>query len=292
MKVDKASVWGVLGLVTHSPGAGLAQAASTSDPTQSDRKVTSLKIHTQAYHHTNTAHHKVTDRQGVVTYILTIEAFVIDLIVEYYSWLLDHSLLKLLVTWFTGDQRTKTKPCLLSIWEKFVDPLILVTQSSSWSVYQLLQRMFIAWFCFDPCSKRFYSKTQVTTSWSGTTYLPSSFFSSAATGVREYLSLWSPSGRPRWLMSTTDFAPWSRTCLMVGRAATILQNMQFQLQHARRRSSHLLSHSPLVAGDGFSIEWYIEIHTAYVSNSYKIHWKLCAAIHVWSQDGKSCSKWG
>ena len=54
------------------------------------------------------------------------------------------------------------------------------------------------------------------------TYLPSSCWNSSATGARENLSFLCPSGLPKWLMATTDLAPFSKRYLMVGRAATIL----------------------------------------------------------------------
>lgn len=60
-----------------------------------------------------------------------------------------------------------------------------------------------------------------------TPYLPSSDLSSDDTGSNENLSgIGTPSGRPRWLISTTDFAPWSKQCLMVGTAALILEGRQ------------------------------------------------------------------
>lgn len=60
------------------------------------------------------------------------------------------------------------------------------------------------------------------------TRLPSRLFSSAATGSREYFSgMAFPSGRPRWLISTTLLAPWSRQCWMLGTAALILINDNF-----------------------------------------------------------------
>mmetsp|Transcript_18058 Transcript_18058/g.56237 ORF Transcript_18058/g.56237 Transcript_18058/m.56237 type:complete len:263 (+) Transcript_18058:264-1052(+) len=51
--------------------------------------------------------------------------------------------------------------------------------------------------------------------------LPSSFSSSPATGLSENLSTREPSGRPRCDMSTTDLAPESRQCLIVGRAPSM-----------------------------------------------------------------------
>ena len=45
---------------------------------------------------------------------------------------------------------------------------------------------------------------------------------SEATGLREYFSCTLPSGRPKWLIRTTHFAPISKACLIVGRAAIIL----------------------------------------------------------------------
>lgn len=54
--------------------------------------------------------------------------------------------------------------------------------------------------------------------------LPSRVLSSAATGCREYFSgMTFPSGRPRWLIRTTDLAPLSRQCLMLGMAALTLK---------------------------------------------------------------------
>lgn len=54
--------------------------------------------------------------------------------------------------------------------------------------------------------------------------LPSRALSSAATGCREYFSgMTFPSGRPRWLIRTTDLAPLSRQCLMLGMAALTLR---------------------------------------------------------------------
>lgn len=59
---------------------------------------------------------------------------------------------------------------------------------------------------------------------SPTAHLPSRLFSSAATGSRENFSgMKFPSGRPRWLIRTTDLAPLSRQCLMLGTAALILK---------------------------------------------------------------------
>ena len=56
--------------------------------------------------------------------------------------------------------------------------------------------------------------------------LPSRVLSSAATGSREYFSgMTFPSGRPKWLIRTTDLAPWSRQCLMLGMAALTLQKV-------------------------------------------------------------------
>lgn len=56
------------------------------------------------------------------------------------------------------------------------------------------------------------------------THFPSRVLSSATTGSREYFSgMGFPSGRPRWLMSTTDLAPLSRQCWMLGTAALILK---------------------------------------------------------------------
>ena len=55
------------------------------------------------------------------------------------------------------------------------------------------------------------------------TYLPSRDLSSTATGSKEYLSgMGTPSGRPRWLIRTTDLAPLSKQNLMLGMAALIL----------------------------------------------------------------------
>ena len=55
------------------------------------------------------------------------------------------------------------------------------------------------------------------------TYLPRCASRTAFTGLREYFSCLLPSGRPRWLIKTTDLAPFSRQCLMVGMAASILK---------------------------------------------------------------------
>lgn len=55
------------------------------------------------------------------------------------------------------------------------------------------------------------------------THLPRRVLSSAATGSREYFSgMKFPSGRPRWLINTTDLAPWSRQYWILGTAAFIL----------------------------------------------------------------------
>lgn len=56
--------------------------------------------------------------------------------------------------------------------------------------------------------------------------LPRRVLSSAATGCREYFSgMTLPSGRPRWLIRTTDLAPLSRQWLMLGMAALTLQKV-------------------------------------------------------------------
>lgn len=47
------------------------------------------------------------------------------------------------------------------------------------------------------------------------------FDSSFATGAKLYFLLTFPSGRPKWDMRTTAFAPLSIAYLIVGRAATI-----------------------------------------------------------------------
>lgn len=55
------------------------------------------------------------------------------------------------------------------------------------------------------------------------THFPNRLLSSAATGSREYLSgMGTPSGRPKWLISTTALAPLSKQCLIDGTAALIL----------------------------------------------------------------------
>lgn len=65
-------------------------------------------------------------------------------------------------------------------------------------------------------------------------HFPSRVLSSEATGSIEYFSgMAFPSGRPRWLIRTTDFAPWSRQYWMLGTAALILRTVQInrQLSH-------------------------------------------------------------
>ena len=62
-----------------------------------------------------------------------------------------------------------------------------------------------------------------------TTYFPSNFFNSSATGFRENFSFLMPFGRPRWLIKTTDLAPFSNAYFMVGRAATILKVIKKQV---------------------------------------------------------------
>ena len=57
-------------------------------------------------------------------------------------------------------------------------------------------------------------------------YLPSKRSYSSATGAREYFSTTLPSGRPRWLIVTTLRAPLSNIYRMVGRAATILRDVE------------------------------------------------------------------
>lgn len=54
------------------------------------------------------------------------------------------------------------------------------------------------------------------------TNLPKRVFNSSTTGARVYLPTFLPSGLPRWLIKTNDFAPFSRQYLMLGKAATIL----------------------------------------------------------------------
>lgn len=75
-------------------------------------------------------------------------------------------------------------------------------------------------------------------------HLPRRVLSSAATGSREYFSgMTFPSGRPRWLISTTDLAPWSRQCWMLGRAALILKathEWTGVFRKKQRIKSHLL----------------------------------------------------
>ena len=46
-------------------------------------------------------------------------------------------------------------------------------------------------------------------------------FSSSATGARENLACFRPSGRPRWDIRTTDVAPWSSANWIVGTAAAM-----------------------------------------------------------------------
>lgn len=74
-------------------------------------------------------------------------------------------------------------------------------------------------------------------------HLPRRVLSSAATGSREYFSgMAFPSGRPRWLISTTDLAPWSRQCWMLGTAALILKapHKWTGVFRKKRIKSHLL----------------------------------------------------
>lgn len=53
------------------------------------------------------------------------------------------------------------------------------------------------------------------------TYLFNNFLSSSATGFNVYLRFGWPSGLPKWDISTTDLAPFSKTYFTESRAATI-----------------------------------------------------------------------
>ena len=65
------------------------------------------------------------------------------------------------------------------------------------------------------------------------TYFPNFPFRQSATGLRENFSFGHPFGRPKWDISTTDFAPLSRACLIVGNAASILKIKRFLFKYIR-----------------------------------------------------------
>ena len=57
-------------------------------------------------------------------------------------------------------------------------------------------------------------------------YLCNNFFTSSATGAREYFSTTLPSGLPKWLINTTLWAPLSKQWRTLGKAATILRKIE------------------------------------------------------------------
>lgn len=109
--------------------------------------------------------------------------------------------------------------------------------------------------------------------------LPRRVLSSAATGCREYFSgMALPSGRPRWLIRTTDLAPLSRQCLMLGMAALTLQKVcawgggcvnikcLVQTSFHQEKAWHFgkkykfYQTVPLVVSDLLVLHWNIKIH--------------------------------
>lgn len=122
------------------------------------------------------------------------------------------------------------------------------------------------------------------------THFPSRVLSSAATGSREYLSGTKfPSGRPRWLISTTDLAPWSRQCLMVGTAALILKINQVSYQYVcvlqfiftvrieMRRTFFFL---PLVVCDMLVLHGNIEVNPGREQRERDWWGTVCGISHV------------
>lgn len=57
-------------------------------------------------------------------------------------------------------------------------------------------------------------------------YLCNNFFTSSATGAREYFSTTLLSGLPKWLINTTLWAPLSKQWRTLGKAATILRKIE------------------------------------------------------------------